>query len=136
MRRPNLKNPLVAIRVKRGLSVAEFAARLGVPPEMLKKYEAFSRPIPLRVLVKAAEYDGQETIMTRYPQLAIAQAGASTRDTFIAHVLSGLCANPNVFGHNSRTGWGLVNCTETQLVGFAIGLADEALAVRANGGAA
>ena len=56
--------------------------------------------------------------------------GASLRDVFAANALAGFCANPAVFAANSQYGWGLVNCTEEQLVETCGRLADAMLAER------
>jgi len=49
--------------------------------------------------------------------------GMTLRDYFAAKAMQGFCANPAVFAHNDRSGWGLVNCTESQLVDICYGMA-------------
>lgn len=49
------------------------------------------------------------------------------RDEFAMRLLQGFCANPAIFASNSQHGWGLVNCTDKQLVDYAYRLADEAV---------
>jgi hypothetical protein len=56
--------------------------------------------------------------------------GMSLRDAFLKSVMQGLAANPNVIGHNPQHGWGIVNCNESQLVGFAMDLVDAMLEAR------
>ena len=41
-----------------------------------------------------------------------------------SRILSGFCANPAVFSHNPNCGWALVNCTDADLAGYALTLAD------------
>jgi hypothetical protein len=50
-----------------------------------------------------------------------------TRTELTAAILAGFCANPNIFGRNATSGWGLVNCTDAELVGYARHLADNVL---------
>lgn len=47
------------------------------------------------------------------------------REEVAMRVLQGFCANPSVFAYNGQFGWGLVNCTDKQLVDYAFRLADE-----------
>ena len=47
------------------------------------------------------------------------------REEAAMRILAGFCANPAVFAHNSQFGWGLINCTDKQLVDYAWRLADE-----------
>ena len=57
--------------------------------------------------------------------------GMTLRDSFLKSIMQGLTANPNVIGYNANHGWGLVNCNESQLVGFAMDLVDAMLEARA-----
>lgn len=41
-----------------------------------------------------------------------------------SRILAGFAANPAVFAHNPNCGWSLVNCTDEDLVGYALSLAD------------
>lgn len=52
------------------------------------------------------------------------------RDYFAGQVLAGLCANPAVHASNPNSGWGLVNCTTHDLVGYAYSLAEHAIEAR------
>jgi hypothetical protein len=45
-----------------------------------------------------------------------------------SRILSGLLANPNVIGFNHNCGWSLVNCTDADIAGYALKLADELIA--------
>lgn len=58
------------------------------------------------------------------------QEDMALRDYFAAKALQGLCANPSVFARNGMSGWGLVNCTDKQLLQYTYMLADEALQAR------
>lgn len=54
----------------------------------------------------------------------------SLRDWYAGQIIAGLCANPSVFASNGMTGWGLVNCNEKELAGYAVCLADAMLRAR------
>lgn len=41
-----------------------------------------------------------------------------------SRILAGFCANPSVFAANGVSGWSLVNCTDGDLIGYALHLAD------------
>lgn len=41
-----------------------------------------------------------------------------------AKILAGFAANPAVFASNDRCGWALVNCTDEDIAGYAVRLAD------------
>jgi len=43
-------------------------------------------------------------------------------------ILAGFCANPACFAGNRTNGWALVNCTEDDLAGYAVSIADKLLA--------
>ena len=49
-----------------------------------------------------------------------------------SRILAGLCANPSVIAHNHNCGWSLVNCTDADLAGYAVSLADALIAADAN----
>jgi hypothetical protein len=49
-----------------------------------------------------------------------------------SRILAGLCANPSVIAHNHNCGWSLVNCTDADLAGYAVSLADALIADDAN----
>ena len=55
------------------------------------------------------------------------QVGMTLRAWMTGKILAGFAANPAVFGHNAMSGWGLVNCNEADLAGYAAKLADEAI---------
>ncbi len=60
-----------------------------------------------------------------------AQEGMSLRDYFAAKAMQGLCANSGgPFQSNSRSGWGLVNCTNDQISEAAYLLSDAMLRAR------
>lgn len=42
-----------------------------------------------------------------------------------AMFMQGFCSNPAVFAENGRTGWGLVNCTDSELANYCAKLAKE-----------
>lgn len=50
--------------------------------------------------------------------------GMSMREWYAGQVLAGFCANPAIFSANGVTGWKLVNSSESDLVEYAIYLAD------------
>lgn len=50
------------------------------------------------------------------------------RRQIAAQILAGFCANPSVFAHNGMSGWQLVNCTDSDLVGYSLSLADRLIA--------
>lgn len=52
------------------------------------------------------------------------QEGMTYREHLVAEIVKGFCANPAIFAHNPKHGWGLVNCTEGQLSNYAAELAD------------
>ena len=54
-------------------------------------------------------------------------AGMTLRDWMTGNILSGFAANPAVFAYNGMSGWGLVNCNDADLAGYAAKLADEAI---------
>ena len=45
-----------------------------------------------------------------------------------AQILSGFAANPSIFQPNERSGWALINCSDTDLAAYAVRLADELIA--------
>lgn len=49
----------------------------------------------------------------------------TTRLEIASRVLAGFAANPSVFAPNGMNGWALVNCTDQDLVGYALHLADK-----------
>ena len=50
----------------------------------------------------------------------------NTQRTEIAsRILAGFAANPAVFAPNARHGWSLVNCTDEDIVGYSLSLADQ-----------
>ena len=49
-----------------------------------------------------------------------------------SRILAGLCANPSVIAHNHNCGWSLVNCTDADLAGYAVSLADALVSAEAN----
>ncbi len=52
----------------------------------------------------------------------------STQRTEIAsRILAGFAANPSVFASRPDCGWSLCNCTDKDLVGYALSLADKLL---------
>lgn len=67
------------------------------------------------------------------PQLAAPTVEAVVGRLEIAsRILAGLCANPSVIAHNHNCGWSLVNCTDADLAGYAVSLADALIAADAN----
>lgn len=42
-----------------------------------------------------------------------------------AQILSGFAANPTIFAPNGLCGWSLVNCTDEDIAGYALHLADK-----------
>jgi hypothetical protein len=42
-----------------------------------------------------------------------------------AQILAGFAANPAIFAPNSGCGWSLVNCTDADIAGYAVTLADK-----------
>jgi hypothetical protein len=40
-------------------------------------------------------------------------------------ILAGFAANPAIFAGNDRCGWALVNCTDADIAGYAVRLADQ-----------
>ena len=42
-----------------------------------------------------------------------------------AKILAGFAANPAVFAPNPSCGWSLVNCTDEDIVGYSLSLADK-----------
>ena len=52
---------------------------------------------------------------------------ATQRQNLTATILSGFCANPAIFAQNSQSGWGLVNASDEDVVGYALSLADKAI---------
>lgn len=56
--------------------------------------------------------------------------GMTIREWYAGQIIAGLCANPSVFASNGMTGWGLVNCNEKELAGYAVCLADAMLRAR------
>lgn len=42
-------------------------------------------------------------------------------------IMKGLVSNPAIIGNNPSCGWSLVNCTDEQLAGYAVKLANHAL---------
>ena len=53
------------------------------------------------------------------------------RSEIASRILAGLCANPSVIAHNHNCGWSLVNCTDSDLAGYAVSLADTLIAALA-----
>lgn len=49
----------------------------------------------------------------------------TTRIEIASRVLAGFAANPAVFAKNGMSGWSLVNCTDEDIVGYALNLADK-----------
>lgn len=49
----------------------------------------------------------------------------SQRLEIASRVLAGFAANPAVFASNASCGWSLVNCTDEDLVGYSLSLADK-----------
>ena len=49
-----------------------------------------------------------------------------------SRILAGLCANPSVIAHNHNCGWSLVNCTDADLAGYAVSLANALISAEAN----
>lgn len=47
------------------------------------------------------------------------------RRALIAQILSGFCANPSIFAQRPDCGWSLCNCTDADLVGYAMHIADQ-----------
>lgn len=54
------------------------------------------------------------------------------RRQITAQILAGFCANNAVFAQNPNHGWGLVNCTDEQVIGYALSLADKILEATAS----
>lgn len=54
----------------------------------------------------------------------VGSGGLTKRELIAAKMLQGFCANPAVFARNESSGWGLVNCTDEDLVGYSAHLAD------------
>lgn len=57
-----------------------------------------------------------------------ANRGMSLRAWLAGQALAGLCANPNVIGHNPHCGFAPVNCQYGDIADLAVVLADVALA--------
>ena len=53
------------------------------------------------------------------------------RSEIASRILAGLCANQSVIAHNHNCGWSLVNCTDADLAGYAVSLADALMAALA-----
>lgn len=45
------------------------------------------------------------------------------RDEYAAKILAGFAANPAIFAPNPQCGWSLVNCTDAEIVAYAVRLA-------------
>ena len=57
------------------------------------------------------------------------------RDEFAMAAMQGLCANAAVFAINATFGWGLVNCSESELALYCYAMADAMLKARETEGA-
>ena len=64
--------------------------------------------------------------------LAVAVKPVVGRIELASRILAGLCANPSVIAHNHNCGWSLVNCTDADLAGYAVSLADALVSAEAN----
>ena len=64
--------------------------------------------------------------------LAVAVEPVVGRIELASRILAGLCANPSVIAHNHNCGWSLVNCTDADLAGYAVSLADALVSAEAN----
>lgn len=42
-----------------------------------------------------------------------------------SRILAGFAANPAIFAQNGNCGWSLVNCTDEDIAGYALHLADK-----------
>lgn len=58
------------------------------------------------------------------------ESGMTLRDYYAGQIMAGFCANPAIFAANPNHGWGLVNCVDADLVGYAGKLADDMLEER------
>lgn len=63
--------------------------------------------------------------------LAVAVEPIVGRLQIASRILAGLVANPNVVAHNHNCGWSLVNCTDSDIAGYALKLADDLMAANA-----
>lgn len=52
-------------------------------------------------------------------------ATKNQRLAIASKILAGFAANPVIFAANSKCGWALVNCTDEDLAGYALRLADK-----------
>lgn len=69
------------------------------------------------------EYDGNGTV------LPYQEPGLSKRELFAAMAMQGLLANPGgPIQANGMSGWALCNCTEDDVVGTSLSLADALIA--------
>lgn len=57
----------------------------------------------------------------------------TTKLDIAVKLLAGFCANPSVYSYNSQFGWSLVNCTDEQLAGEALRLAEALLVADGEG---
>ena len=64
--------------------------------------------------------------------LAVVVEPVVGRIELASRILAGLCANPSVIAHNRNCGWSLVNCTDADLAGYAVSLADALVSAEAN----
>ena len=74
----------------------------------------------------------KKSTKTKRPVVARKVEPVVGRLEIASQILAGLCANPSVIAHNHNCGWSLVNCTDADLAGYAVSLADALIAADAN----
>lgn len=63
-----------------------------------------------------------------FPTQVSSREGMTLREYYAGQALAGFYANPAAFAANSRSGWALVNCSESQLIDYCNVLADTLIA--------